>query len=96
MPPSTGNTTLLQRQITPVPTIRGGIERLTGIMQLIRDQGLAPGSRIIDFRYDKSDTEISDKLLLKPGSEVVILEIVKVAAGCPRISANASGAASIW
>jgi len=65
------------------PVIRGGIERLTGIMQLIKDQGLAPGSRIIDFRYDKSDTEISDKLLLEPRSEVVILETVKVAAGCP-------------
>lgn len=37
------------------PVIRGGIERLTGIMQLISDQGLAPGSRIVDFRYDKSD-----------------------------------------
>lgn len=65
------------------PMIRGGLERLTGIMQIISDQGLRPGTRLLRYEMSECGPEASHALGTLESDPVVIIETVKSADGEP-------------
>jgi GntR family transcriptional regulator len=65
------------------PLIRGGIESLRGVLQMIESQGLEAKSNIISFRKGYRDDKITARLDLEPGTSLVYLETLKSANAWP-------------
>ena len=65
------------------PLIRGGIESLRGVLQMIESQGLEAKSDIITFRKGYFDRKIEAKLDLEPGTPLIYLETLKSANDWP-------------
>ena len=65
------------------PLIRGGIESLRGVLQMIHSQGLEARSDIIAFQKGYFDQTIEAKLDLEPGTPLVYLETLKSANDWP-------------
>jgi GntR family transcriptional regulator len=65
------------------PIIKGGIERLKGIADFIREKGYAPGSILEGFGSVVCDESIATRLMLEPGERVTIIETIKTASGKP-------------
>lgn len=66
-----------------MPVIRGGIERLRGVVDFIREQGYTPGSRVTRFAVQPCGESVAQKLLIDAGDEVTVLETTKTASGHP-------------
>lgn len=66
-----------------LPVIRGGIERLRGVVDFIREQGYTPGSKVTRFAIQPCSEAIAEKLLISSGDEVTVLETTKTASGHP-------------
>lgn len=65
------------------PIIKGGIERLKGIADFIREKGYTPGSILERFGSRACDESIAARLMLEPGESVTIIETIKTASGKP-------------
>jgi GntR family transcriptional regulator len=65
------------------PLIRGGIENLRGVLQMIESRGLKSRSDIIAFQEEYFDQTIEAKLDLEPGTPLVYLETLKSANNWP-------------
>ncbi|MCR4425069.1 MAG: GntR family transcriptional regulator [Firmicutes bacterium] len=65
------------------PMIKGGIERLSGVMQIIADQGRVPGTRLIRFERAECGPEAAHALGVEESAPAAIIETVKTADGDP-------------
>jgi GntR family transcriptional regulator len=65
------------------PIIRGGIERLTGIMDFVKANGYEAQSLLISFTANVADSSIAARLDLVPGSIVYNLVTIKLASDVP-------------
>jgi len=65
------------------PIIKGGIERLKGIADFIKEKGYIPGSILVRFDSIDCDQSIAESLMLGMGEKVLILETIKTASGKP-------------
>lgn len=65
------------------PIIRGGIERLAGITEFIRAQGLKAGSKVTRFELVECPGEIGQTLDAEPGDRIFIMETIKYASEVP-------------
>jgi GntR family transcriptional regulator len=65
------------------PLISGGIERLTGVTQVISDQGFIADSEIVEFEIITASEFISNTLEIEEGSEILFLKTLKKASNEP-------------
>jgi GntR family transcriptional regulator len=65
------------------PLIKGGLERLHSIMQFITDNNCKAESKLLDYKMMKVEPNIAEKLGIESGSEVHMLESIKIADGYP-------------
>lgn len=65
------------------PIIRGGIERLTGVMDFVKANGYEAQSRLISFNASVADPALASLLNLPPGSIVYNLTTIKLASEVP-------------
>jgi GntR family transcriptional regulator len=65
------------------PIIKGGIERLKGISEFIREKGYTPGSMLENFSLTECDESISEALMIDHNEKVVFIETIKTASGTP-------------
>ena len=65
------------------PIIRGGIERLTGVMDFVKANGYEAQSRLISFNASVAESSLISLLNLSPGSIVYNLTTIKLASEVP-------------
>ena len=65
------------------PIIRGGIERLTGIMDFVKANGYEAQNRLISFSASVANPTVSTLLNLSPGQVVYNLTTIKLASEVP-------------
>ena len=65
------------------PIIKGGIERLKGIADFIRERGYIPGNIIVKIDTEICDDKIAVMLGIKPGELITFIETIKTASGKP-------------
>jgi len=65
------------------PIVRGGIEKLTGITEFIKAQGLKAESKITCFKVSRCEDDICERLDINIGDEVLLLETTKYASEVP-------------
>ena len=65
------------------PIIRGGIERLTGVMDFVKANGYEAQSRLISFNASVADPTLVNLLNLSPGNIVYNLTTIKFASDVP-------------
>jgi GntR family transcriptional regulator len=70
------------------PIIKGGIERLKGIADFIKERGYIPGNIIEKIENEKCDEAIAIMLGLEPGELFTVIETVKTASGKRVASCN--------
>ncbi|MHB9151518.1 MAG: GntR family transcriptional regulator [Spirochaetales bacterium] len=65
------------------PIIKGGIERLKGVAEFIKEKGYLPGSILVRFDSIDCDLPTAESLMLEIGEKVIVLETIKTASGKP-------------
>jgi GntR family transcriptional regulator len=65
------------------PVVRGGIERLRSISDLISEQGYEPGNEVLRYETAPCDAIVAARLRIPEGSRIAILETLKRASGRP-------------
>lgn len=68
---------------TRAPRLTQGIERLSSMTELIRDQGRQPGTARVTIHRVEADTETASRLSVDPGAPVLRIERVRTADGIP-------------
>jgi GntR family transcriptional regulator len=65
------------------PTIEHGLTRIISFTEDMQRRGLKPGTKILSARLEPASPEVADKLNLIPGTELAVLERLRLADGEP-------------
>lgn len=65
------------------PIIKGGIERLKGISEFIREKGYVPESILEKFFLTECDESLAESLMINCNEKVAFIETIKTASGTP-------------
>ena len=65
------------------PIIKGGIERLKGIGEFIKEKGYLPGSVVEKHEQIDCGAQLAERLNLEPGEKAIKIETLKTASGKP-------------
>lgn len=76
---STNGTYVRQPQVLR----RVGKDFALGLTQLLTEEGVVPGSRLISFQVIRAPLKIADKLALRLGAQVILLRRVRLANDSP-------------
>jgi GntR family transcriptional regulator len=76
---STNGTYVRQPQVLR----RVGKDFAAGLTQLLKDEGVKPGSRLISFQIMRAPLKIAEKLALRVGAPVIVLKRVRSANDVP-------------
>jgi GntR family transcriptional regulator len=66
-----------------VPTIQQGLNRIISFTDDMRQRGLHPGTRVISTRLEAAPADVASRLNIEPGTEVAVLERLRLADGEP-------------
>ncbi len=76
---STNGTYVRQPQVLR----RVGKDFTLGLTQLLQEEGVAPGSRLISFQVMRAPLKIAEKLSLRLGAQVIVLRRLRTGNGTP-------------
>lgn len=65
------------------PIIKGGIERLKGISEFIREKGYTPESILEKFSLTECGESLAEALMINRDEKVAFIETIKTASGTP-------------
>jgi GntR family transcriptional regulator len=65
------------------PTIEHGLTRIISFTEDMQRRGLKPGTKILSARLEPASPEVAEKLNLMPGTELAVLERLRLADGEP-------------
>jgi GntR family transcriptional regulator len=64
-----------------MPTIEQGLTRIISFTEDMQQRGLKPGTRVLSSRLEPASENIAERLNLAPGSELAVLERLRLADG---------------
>lgn len=65
------------------PTIEQGLTRIISFTEDMQQRGLTPSTRVLSSRLEPASAEIAGRLSIPPGSEMAVLERLRLADGEP-------------